>query len=136
MLRTLGLFLALGLLPALAIDWKPVAPEERDLKASRVEKDAEAEIVFWDIYVTDTIRSLPYTEHTSINYIRIKIYTDRGAEARAQVKIPYASFAKTSLSEVRGRTIQPDGSVVDVRGDQIFDSVLAKFGKRTRVKAK
>jgi hypothetical protein len=35
------------------MDWKPVDLADLALKAARVEKDAEAEAIFWEVWVAD-----------------------------------------------------------------------------------
>jgi hypothetical protein len=38
---------------ALAEDWKPIDPAQLALKAPIVEKDADAEAIFWEVKVMD-----------------------------------------------------------------------------------
>ena len=69
--------IALAAMPALAQDWKPVDPADLALKAPVVEKDADAEAIFWEVRVDD---SNPY-ELSLKNYIRIKVFNERGRES-------------------------------------------------------
>ena len=119
-MRTMGLsfLLSLALLslplgntaarPAGA-DWMPVDPATLSATTPTVEKDADAEAIFWDVRVQDdaTTGSLrTVLQH----YIRIKIFTERCKEKHGQVEIPY--LASTRVSDIAGRTIKPDGSIV------------------------
>jgi hypothetical protein len=74
--------LAVGccLQPCLGLDWKPVPPEDLSLKVPRVDPSADAEALFWEMWVADAAANnqYPYTVYT--HYIRIKIFNDRGAK--------------------------------------------------------
>ncbi|HEX4231062.1 MAG TPA: DUF3857 domain-containing protein [Bryobacteraceae bacterium] len=96
------------------------------MKESRVEKNADAEVLEWDIRVTDTLLDREYEHHSVAQYLRIKIFTDKGKDERGTVKIEYQN--KESVGDVSGRTIRPDGSVIEMSGDAIFDKVVAKAG--------
>ncbi len=48
-------------------DWRPVDPAELAMKAPAVEKDADAEALFWDVRVDDDAADLVFT-----HYVRIK----------------------------------------------------------------
>src|SRR5436309_1652508 len=63
-------YLAPGLLAACAViastsgsmDWKPIDPADLAQTAPKVEKDADAEAIFWEVWVSDGIRGdLPNT---------------------------------------------------------------------------
>ncbi len=38
-----------------AADWKPVTPAELGLKAPQIDKDADAEAIFWEVRVLDEL---------------------------------------------------------------------------------
>jgi hypothetical protein len=97
---------------ALAADWLPVTDAERGLKESRVEQGAAAEALFWHIDVVQKLDFIPQT--TYANYIRIKLFTQYGCQTQGTVRLP-ASAAGT----VSGRTVKPDGRVVDLGKDAI-----------------
>src|SRR5947208_9871775 len=105
------------------IEWLPVTPEEMSMKTSRVEKDAGAEALFWRVYVLDELdgydpRSVLY------HYVRIKIFNERGKEQQGTIDIPY--FGKTSIVDIAGRTIKPDGSIVELKKNTVFNRDIAK----------
>ncbi len=113
--------------PALAgrNDWQPVDPAQLAARTPVVEPDADAEAIFWDVYVQD--REDPNAVRTILDhYIRIKIYTERGKETQSQIDIAY--FGRTRLGDIAGRTIKPDGSIVELKPDAIFDRTIVKAG--------
>ncbi len=34
-------------------DWQPISPEELAMKTPKIEADADAEALFWEVYVAD-----------------------------------------------------------------------------------
>src|ERR671932_122529 len=90
--RSLNLFvfallLCLAAVPTLAgasgDDWRPVDPAELAMKTPVVEKDADAEAIFWEVRVDDSgEKDLVFDK-----YIRIKIFTERGRESQSKVDI-------------------------------------------------
>ena len=55
-------------------DWKPIEPAHLALKNATVEKDADAEALFWEIRIDDN----PEGDLIFNHYIRVKVFTDRG----------------------------------------------------------
>jgi hypothetical protein len=109
-------------------DWKPVDPAHLALKAPVVDKDADAEAIFWEVQVEFSSQKTVF-----VNYVRIKIFTDRGKEQRGKVELPYTS--KDKVDEISGRTIKADGTIVELKKEAIFDSILAK-GRGVKISAK
>lgn len=134
---TLSLFAALLSVQALqGADWKPLAPQDLALTSPKVEKTADAEAIFWEVRVYDMIRSMPYAEHHVEHYIRLKIFSDRGVNEHSTVHIPYSSARKQTLIDIRGRTIKPDGTVIEMKKDAVFDKSNVKVGRKTLFKTK
>src|SRR5678815_4509177 len=107
----------------LAADWRPVDASELAQKTPRVQPDADAEAIFWDVRIEDRLSGGDLSLALN-HYIRIKIFTERGLENYATVEIP--RFGKRSILDVAGRTIKPDGTVVELKKDGIFDRELVK----------
>lgn len=104
-------------------DWKPIGPAELALKAPIVEKTADAEAIFWEIHVQDEVNGgTPRTVLT--NYIRIKIFTDRGRESQSQIDLPYLDSDK--ITDIAARTIKADGTIVELKKDAIFERTIVK----------
>lgn len=111
-----------GLAKAAALagdDWRPVDPADVALKAPVVEPDAEAEALFWDVRVDDEGQNLVFT-----HYIRIKVFTEHGKESQSQIDIPF--FGKTQVKDIAGRTIKPDGTIIELKKDAVFERTIVK----------
>jgi hypothetical protein len=55
-------------------DWKPIDPAHLALKNATVEKDADAEALFWEVRIDDS----PDGDLIFNHYIRVKVFTERG----------------------------------------------------------
>lgn len=125
---TLTCFL-LAVVPALADDpWRPIDPAHLALKGPAVEPDADAEVIFWDVQVDFGLEKTVF-----VNYVRIKIFTERGKELRGRVELRYSS--RNKMEDIAGRTIKADGTIVELKPDAIFDSTLVKL-RRLKINAK
>jgi Domain of Unknown Function with PDB structure (DUF3857) len=113
-------------------EWKPVDPADLALKAPVVEADADAEALFWEVRVADD--AMGGDLRTVLNhYIRIKIFTERGKESQSQVDITY--LGSTKITDIAGRTIKPDGSIVELKKDAVFERTIVKVSG-AKLKAK
>jgi hypothetical protein len=109
--------------------WRPITPEELQMKLPRVEPDADAEAIFWEVRVDDKkLGKLSYS-----HYVRVKIFTERGRERFSKMDIPFTKGRK--IENVAARVVKPDGSVVQLKAEDIFEREIAKAGK-ARVLAK
>jgi len=106
-----------------AVDWRPIDPSELAQKTAKVEPGADAEVLFWDVKIEDRVSGSDPTLVLA-NYVRIKIFTDRGKERYSTVEIE--KFGKRHIKDVAGRTIKPDGSTIDLKKDAVFERELAK----------
>jgi hypothetical protein len=103
--------------------WLPVTDEERNLKASPIDPEAGAEALFWRIHIVDTFQGRdPQT--TFYHYLRIKIFNQRGAETQGTQDIRYSG--DHLITGVAGRTIKPDGTIIELGKDAIFKRDLVK----------
>jgi hypothetical protein len=116
--------------PVFSAQWRPITPEELALKQSKTDPNADAEALFRDISIENAISGS--NQNVSISYLRFKIFTDRGRERYSNVKIEYPG--KSYVSGVNGRTIHPDGTIIELKKDAIFDKVeVKKSGLKVRV---
>lgn len=107
---------------ARAQDWKPITPAELAQSAPIVEKEADAEVIFWEVRVDDSSPS-----ETSLNhYVRVKVFNDRGRETYSKIDI--SSEPGNRIRDVAARVINPDGTIVQVKKDDIFERTIAKAG--------
>ena len=109
--------------------WREVTSAELQAKTPKVETDADAEVLFWEVRVDDGSISQLVMKH----YIRVKIYTERGREKYSKVDVPY--FKGMKIKDLMARVIKADGSIVELAKTDIFDREIAKQGK-VNVKAK
>lgn len=86
-------------LPVFAADWRPLNPEELALKQSKTDPNADAECLFRDVRIENNVIGSAMNQTT--NYIRFKIYNDRGREKYANRQIEY--FDQEHISGVAAR---------------------------------
>ncbi len=117
--------------PAFAGDeWKPISPADLAAKTPVVEKDADAEALFWEVRVDDSS-----TEDLALkHYVRLKIFTERGKEKYSKFEIPF--FKGTKVKDVAARVIKADGTIVEIKKEDIFERTLIKAdGLKLKVKS-
>src|SRR5256885_13005367 len=68
-------------------DWRPVTPEELAMKTPVVEKDADAEAIFWEIKLVAVERGWSLT-----HYVGSKKLTNPGKEPQTKVGIAFGKF--------------------------------------------
>lgn len=127
----LVLLFAFSMVPVLAFgdEWRPISPAEMQMKSPKVEPDADAEAIFWEIRIDDSATD----RLTESNYVRVKIFTERGREKYSKIDISYVKGVK--IKDLMARVIKPDGTIVEVAQTEIFDREIAKLDK-TKVKSK
>jgi Domain of Unknown Function with PDB structure (DUF3857)/Transglutaminase-like superfamily len=110
-------------------DWRPVTPEELAMKSSTVVPDADAEAIFWEVRIDDSSDDQLSQRH----YIRVKLFNERGRDKFSKIDIPYYKGLK--IKDVAARVIKQDGSVVELKKDEVFDREIVKVGGN-KIKAK
>lgn len=123
------IFLFTSFVPAFCAEWKPVTPADLQLKTPLVDKNADAEAIFWEVRLLDEIQG-EELQTTRNHYIRMKIFTERGRE---YAKVELSAAKKMFIGGIAGRTIKPDGRIVDMKRDAIFETDIAK-GKGLKVR--
>lgn len=118
--------------PAFAGDeplWRPIHPADLAIKEPVVEKDADAEAIFWEVRLDDKkARELAY-EH----YVRVKIFTERGRERFSKFDIPFLKGKK--VKDVAARVIKPDGTIIELKPEDVFEREIARADD-VKIKAK
>lgn len=110
-------------------EWREVTPAELQMKTPKVEADADAEAIFWEVRIDDSSEENLSQRH----YIRVKIFTDRGREKFSKVDIPFTRGIK--IKDLMARVIKPDGTIVEIGGDDIFEREIIK-ANGIKIKAK
>lgn len=95
-----------------------VTPEEIKMTSEPLAPGAPAVILYRQVDRDDSASPTQQDE-----FIRIKILTDVGRKY-ADVEIPFFKD-RQNVSNIHGRTIRPDGSVAEIKG-QIFEKNLVK----------
>ena len=101
-------------------EWRTLDPAELALKAAKVEPNADAEAIFWDIRIDDG----GYSDLVLSHYVRIKIFNERGREKHSKMDIPYVNGVK--IKDIAARTIKADGSIVELLKDDIIEKTVVK----------
>jgi hypothetical protein len=117
--------------PVLAGDeWRAVDPAELASKTPKVEKDADAEAIFWEVRIDDSSDDSLSMQH----YVRVKIFTDRGREKYSKFDIPF--IKGTKIKDIAARVIKGDGAIVEIAKDDVFEREIVKAnGLKVRAKS-
>ena len=100
------------------IGFQPVSQDELKMTSEPLAPGAPAIILYRQVDRDDN----SLTSHED-NYFRIKILTEEGRK-HADIEIPFFK-GSGNVVNVRGRTIRPDGSIVDFDG-RVFEKQLVK----------
>ena len=118
------LILAAAALPA--VNWRPVERSHLQIQQPKIDPEADAETLFWEVWVEDKMQgSMP--QQIVTEYLRMKIFTDRGVEEYSTVDIASADRDKR-ITNVRARTIKPDGTIVELERNDVFERDVVKAG--------
>ena len=71
------------------------------------------------------------------HYVQIKIFNDRGRESQSKIDIfaPKVGGREVKITDIAARTIKPDGSIVELKKEDIFERTVVK-ASGLKVKAK
>lgn len=108
-----------------AAKWDPIDPKELAETTPTIEKDADAEVLLWDVRVTDEMNGRDLQTVFS-HHLLIKIFTDRGRDAQSRVEIPLVG--SVHVTGIEGRSVRRDGSFTELKKSDIFERSLAKAG--------
>ena len=114
-------------------DWKPIEPAHLALKSPTIEKDADAEGLFWEVKIDDN----PDGDLIFNHYFRVKVFTERGRESQSKVDLIFGKLygGETKINDIAARTIKPDGSIVELKKEDIYERTIVK-GSGLKYKAK
>jgi hypothetical protein len=109
--------------------WPPISDAERAMKSPSVEKDAGAEVLLWRVHVVDELlgdnRDL---QRVLYHYIRLKVFDEKGKEKASTIDLDYREPG--AILDVAGRTIRPDGTVVELDRKSIYKRDVIRAGRR------
>ena len=110
-------------------EWRTVTPAEIQMKTAKVEAEADAEAIFWEIRIDDSSSEELARNH----YVRVKIFTERGREKYSKFDIPFTKGIK--IKNIAARVIKADGTITEITDKDIFEREIIKAGK-IKIKAK
>lgn len=118
--------------------WQQVSAAELAMKTPKIEADADADALLWEVYVADEADG--GTPRTVLrHYLRVKIFTEKGRENNSKVDIPFGRIAgypmTIKIQDIAARTIKPDGSIVELNPKDIFERDIIKANK-TKIRSK
>src|ERR1700752_1429167 len=116
-----------------AAEWKPIDPAHLALKCSTVEKEADAEGLFWE----GKIDANPEVDLIFDHYLRVKVFTERGRESQSKIDLVFGKLygGEIKIKDIAARTIKPDGSIVQLKKEDIYERTIVK-GSGLKYKAK
>jgi hypothetical protein len=114
-------------------DWKPIDPTHLSLKSATVEKDADAEALFWEVRIDDN----PEGDLVFNHYLRVKVFTERGRESQSRIDLEYGKLwgNEIKIKDIEARTIKADGSIVALKKEDIYERTIVK-GNGVKYKAR
>jgi hypothetical protein len=110
---------------AFAAKWESI---DRAVLASTtpvIEKDADAEYLLWEVQIEDSAMD---DRSTWTHHVVVKVFTERGRDLFSTVELEYGPTSR--VEDVAGRTVKPDGKVLEVAQDSIFEQEKVKAGRR------
>ncbi len=112
-----------------AVDWAPITEQDLSLSAPKLDPDADAEALFWDVWVEDKSQG-SMLQNVRTHYVRVKVFTERGVEPQSTVDLTGITGISTRMrvSDLKGRTIKPDGTILELEKADVFDRIVAKAG--------
>jgi len=81
-------------------DWPQITEAEKQMRTLVVEKDAGAELLVWNAYVVDEFLSRNTLQRVFYNYIRLKVFTDKGKEQVATIDLTSTETSNITPDEV------------------------------------
>ena len=96
--------------------WRPVTQEELQMKTGKVEPDADAEAIFWEVRVVDEYTPRAGFRTVLNHYLRIKIFTEHGRNLNSTVDIWFGKIpdlgVNVAIKDIAARSIRDRKSVV------------------------
>lgn len=109
---------------AYAIKWTAPTKDELLAPASLVDPDADVEI----LYRLQEIDDIKYGAPVVGEYIRIKVFNEKGMRKLAKIDIPYDQ-KKERIKSINARVVKPDGRIVEVEKKAFYDREIIRYGR-------
>jgi hypothetical protein len=134
LIAVLSAILAAAIVPFVRVahavpDMPPLDPADLALKDNPAEPGAAAMYLYREVFINEKVEGRVYEEDLD----RIKIFTEAGKKY-GDVEIEYVK-GYSDVRDVHGRTIHPDGTIIEFKG-QVLDKTIFRTGDfRDQVKS-
>lgn len=123
-----ALFLACLISPALVYgqkeDWAPITQQDLEFKAVPGDPGAPAVRLYY-------VNNIDDTAETEFIYERIKVLNDKG---KKYGDVEIGSIPGMTITDLKARTIRPDGSIVDFTGKPFEKTIFKSKGVKVSAK--
>ena len=109
---------------AYADDWLPISPADLALKDNPASPGADAMILYRESTVS--AKNADLDGDSDEEYMRIKIFTQAGVQ-KGDIEIPFQKDQE-DVKDIRGRTIHPDGTIVNFDGKVLERTIVKRSG--------
>jgi hypothetical protein len=114
--------------PVEFVSWLPITDAQRNMKSASVEKDAGAEILIWRVHVVDELLgNNADLQRVFYHYVRLKVFNEKGKEDTSTIDLTYREPG--GILDVSGRTIKPDGTVLELDKKSIYRREIERAGR-------
>ncbi len=111
--------------PLNAVEWEAVLESDLSIDQPKIDPEADAEAIFWKVWITDHMLGGQQPQTIKEQYLRIKVFTDRGVEDHSTIDL-VSSTGETRIADLRARTIKPDGRIIELEKKSIFERTVAR----------
>ena len=112
------------------LDWPEITEGEKQMRAPLVEKDSGAEVLVWRVHVLDEVLSRNTLQRVFYNYVRLKVFNEEGKEQTSTIDL--RNDERSSIIDVAGRTLKPDGTILQLEKSAIHERDVVRVGGRKR----
>jgi hypothetical protein len=105
--------------------WLPITDADMKMKAPLVDPKAGVEAIFWRVHVMDN-DTPSETVRITVHYVRLKVFSEEGKDKASTLEIPFGYTS--TVSDIFGRTVRPDGTVLELSKDAIHETVKTRIG--------
>lgn len=119
-------FLLNGFNPLQAAKWREITPEEFAMDSPTIDPDFGAEYLFNEAKLEQRWDE-GRTSGKFRYYNRIKVFNKQGVEDVAKIELVYSRGRE--IRQVEGRTVKPDGTVIKLPKNAIFDQEVIRKGR-------
>lgn len=112
---------------ASAVDWDPIPEDQLSVTKPRIDPEADAEAIFWRVWITDQMLGGQQPQSVKEEYLRIKIFTERGVKDQSTIDL-VSNVGNIRIGDLRARTIKPDGRIIELEKSNVFERTVARTG--------